>query len=97
MGSDPIEEEIIRVMTARVLDGQALATRMQEEIKPQVAEFVKKHGRPPGLGIVLVGSDPASQVYVRNKVKAGGDVGFRVDLERMPETSTLAEIGRAHV
>ena len=81
MGSDPIEEEIIRVMTARVLDGQALATRMQEEIKPQVAEFVKKHGRPPGLGIVLVGSDPASQVYV-----------FRVDLERMPETSTLADV-----
>ena len=69
-------------MTARVLDGQALATRMQEEIKPQVGEFVSRHGRPPGLGIVLVGSDPASQVYVRHKVKAGGDVGFRVDLER---------------
>ena len=79
-------------MTARVLDGQALAVRMQEEIKPQVAEFVTKHGRPPGLGIVLVGNDPASQVYVRNKVKAGGDVGFRVDLERMPETSTLADV-----
>jgi methylenetetrahydrofolate dehydrogenase (NADP+)/methenyltetrahydrofolate cyclohydrolase len=79
-------------MTARVLDGQALATRMQEEIKPQVAEFVKAHGRPPGLGIVLVGNDPASQVYVRNKVKAGADVGFRVDLERMPETSTLVDV-----
>jgi methylenetetrahydrofolate dehydrogenase (NADP+)/methenyltetrahydrofolate cyclohydrolase len=79
-------------MTARVLDGQALATRMQEEIKPRVAEFVRDHGRPPGLGIVLVGTDPASQVYVRNKVKAGGDVGFRVDLERMPESSTLADL-----
>jgi methylenetetrahydrofolate dehydrogenase (NADP+)/methenyltetrahydrofolate cyclohydrolase len=79
-------------MTARVLDGQALATRMQEEIKPQVADFVRRHGRPPGLAIVLVGKDPASQVYVRNKVKAGGDVGFRVDLERMPESATLAEV-----
>jgi methylenetetrahydrofolate dehydrogenase (NADP+)/methenyltetrahydrofolate cyclohydrolase len=79
-------------MAARVLDGQALAARMQEEIKPQVAEFVSRHGRPPGLGIVLVGSDPASQVYVRNKVKAGGDVGFRVDLERMPESSTLDDV-----
>jgi methylenetetrahydrofolate dehydrogenase (NADP+)/methenyltetrahydrofolate cyclohydrolase len=79
-------------MTARVLDGQALGARMQEEIKPQVAEFVQEHGRPPGLGIVLVGNDPASQVYVRNKVKAGGDVGFRVDLERMPETATLADV-----
>jgi methylenetetrahydrofolate dehydrogenase (NADP+)/methenyltetrahydrofolate cyclohydrolase len=79
-------------MTARVLDGQALAARMQEEIKPRVAEFVSRHGRPPGLGIVLVGSDPASQVYVRNKVKAGGDVGFRVDLERMPESATLDDV-----
>jgi methylenetetrahydrofolate dehydrogenase (NADP+)/methenyltetrahydrofolate cyclohydrolase len=79
-------------MTARVLDGQALATRLQEEIKPRVAEFVRAQGRPPGLGIVLVGSDPASQVYVRNKVKAGGDVGFRVDLERMPESATLADV-----
>jgi methylenetetrahydrofolate dehydrogenase (NADP+) / methenyltetrahydrofolate cyclohydrolase len=79
-------------MTARVLDGQALATRMQEEIKPQVREFVSKHDRPPGLGIVLVGDDPASQVYVRNKVKAGGDVGFRVDLERMRESATLGDV-----
>jgi methylenetetrahydrofolate dehydrogenase (NADP+)/methenyltetrahydrofolate cyclohydrolase len=76
---------------ARILDGQALAVRIQEEIKPQVAEFVRRHGRPPGLGIVLVGSDPASQVYVRNKVKAGTSVGFRVDLERLPETATLAD------
>jgi methylenetetrahydrofolate dehydrogenase (NADP+)/methenyltetrahydrofolate cyclohydrolase len=79
-------------MTARVLDGQALATRMREEIRPRVAEFVSKHGRPPGLGIVLVGNDPASQVYVRNKVRAGGEVGFRVDLERMPESATLADV-----
>ena len=79
-------------MTARVLDGQKLATTMQEEIKPEVAEFVRRNGRPPGLGIVLVGSDPASQVYVRNKVKAGGDVGFRVDLEGMPETATLDDV-----
>jgi len=79
-------------MTARVLDGQALATRMQEEIKPQVADFINKHGRPPGLGIVLVGNDAASQVYVRNKVKAGADVGFRVDLERMPESATLTDV-----
>jgi methylenetetrahydrofolate dehydrogenase (NADP+)/methenyltetrahydrofolate cyclohydrolase len=79
-------------MTARVLDGQALATRMQEEIKPQVAEFVSRYGRRPGLGIVLVGSDPASQVYVRHKVKAGSEVGFRVDFEQMPESATLDDV-----
>jgi methylenetetrahydrofolate dehydrogenase (NADP+)/methenyltetrahydrofolate cyclohydrolase len=78
-------------MTARVLDGQALAVRMQNEIKPEVTAFASMHGRPPGLGIVLVGNDPASEVYVRHKVKAGTDVGFRVDLERLPETATLAD------
>lgn len=78
-------------MKARLLDGQALAARMQEEIKPQVAQYVSERGRPPGLGIVLVGEDPASQVYVRNKVKAGNDVGFRVDLERLPASATLAD------
>ena len=78
-------------MTARVLDGQALAARMQEEIKPEVAAFTKKHGRPPGLGIVLAGNDPASEVYVGHKVKAGTSAGFRVDLERLPETASLAD------
>jgi len=79
-------------MTARVLDGLALAKRIQDEIKPDVSAFATTHRRPPGLGIVLVGNDPASQVYVRNKVKAGADVGFRVDLERLPESATLADV-----
>ena len=78
-------------MTARVLDGQALAVRLQEEIRPQVAAFTEQHGRPPGLGIVLVGNDPASEVYVRHKVKAGSEIGFRVDLERLPQNATLAD------
>jgi methylenetetrahydrofolate dehydrogenase (NADP+) / methenyltetrahydrofolate cyclohydrolase len=78
-------------MSARVLSGQELAIRMQEEMKPEVAEFTNRHGRPPGLAIVLVGNDPASEVYVRNKVKSGGDVGFRSDLERLPESATLAD------
>jgi len=78
-------------MAARILDGAALARRMQEEIKPRVAEFVRQHGRPPGLGIVLVGHNPASEVYVRNKLKAGTDVGFRADLERLPENATLTD------
>jgi len=64
---------------------------MQEDIKPEVAAFRTRHGRPPGLGIVLAGSNAASEVYVRNKVKAGTDVGFRVDLERLPETASLGD------
>jgi methylenetetrahydrofolate dehydrogenase (NADP+)/methenyltetrahydrofolate cyclohydrolase len=78
-------------MSARVLDGQALAERLQKEIRPQVATFSARHGRPPGLGIILVGGDPASEVYVRHKVKAGREAGFRVDLERLPDTATLAD------
>jgi len=78
-------------MSARVLDGQALAERLQKEIRPQVAAFSARHGRPPGLGIILVGGDPASEVYVRHKVKAGREIGFRVDLERLPDTATLAD------
>jgi methylenetetrahydrofolate dehydrogenase (NADP+)/methenyltetrahydrofolate cyclohydrolase len=78
-------------MTARLLDGQALATRIQQEIAAQVVAFHGAHGRPPGLGIVLVGDDPASDVYVRHKVKAGTEIGFRVDLHRLPPTATLDE------
>ena len=78
-------------MSARVLDGQALAARMQEEIKLDVAAFTKKHGRRPGLGIVLAGHDPASEVYVGHKVKAGTNAGFRVDLERLPETASVGD------
>ena len=79
-------------MTARVLDGRALADRMREEITPRVAEFARRHGRPPGLAIVLVGQNPASEVYVRLKLKAGREAGFRTDLERLPEDATLADV-----
>jgi methylenetetrahydrofolate dehydrogenase (NADP+) / methenyltetrahydrofolate cyclohydrolase len=78
-------------MTARVLDGQALAARMQQEIRPQVAEFARMRGRPPGLAIVLVGNDPASEVYVGHKLKAGSEIGFRADLNRLPDTASLDE------
>ena len=78
-------------MSARLLDGQALARAMQEEIRPEVAAFTAQHGRPPGLGIVLVGDNPASEVYVRNKLKAGSEIGFRADLERLPASATVAD------
>jgi methylenetetrahydrofolate dehydrogenase (NADP+)/methenyltetrahydrofolate cyclohydrolase len=78
-------------MSARVLDGQVLARAMQDEIRPEVAAFTSQHGRPPGLGIVLVGDNPASEVYVRNKLKTGSEIGFRADLERLPASASLAE------
>ena len=59
---------------------------------PSVREFTSATGRPPGLGIVLVGDNPASEIYVRNKVRAGTEAGIRVDLERLPETAALDDL-----
>ena len=79
-------------MSARLLDGQAVAAALREAVLPDVEAFAARAGRPPGLGIVLVGTDPGSEIYVRNKVRAGGESGIRVDLRRLPETATLAEL-----
>jgi methylenetetrahydrofolate dehydrogenase (NADP+) / methenyltetrahydrofolate cyclohydrolase len=87
-----IKDHRSQMSSARLLDGQALARRIREEIAPQVAAFTRQHGRPPGLGIALVGHDPASEVYVRNKLKAAGEARFRADLERLPDTATLGDV-----
>src|SRR5688572_29446324 len=79
-------------MTARKLDGQALAILIRGDVAPQVAAFARRHGRPPGLAIVLVGQNPASEIYVRLKLKAGREAGFRADLERLPEDATLTDV-----
>ena len=54
-------------MTANIIDGKARATALRESVAADVANFVAAHGRAPGLTVVLVGDDPASAVYVRNK------------------------------
>jgi methylenetetrahydrofolate dehydrogenase (NADP+)/methenyltetrahydrofolate cyclohydrolase len=79
-------------VSARILDGNAVASQIKDELRPRVAEFTRRAGRPPGLGIVLVGDDPASHVYVRNKIRSGMDVGFHVDLQPLPAATTLAEL-----
>jgi methylenetetrahydrofolate dehydrogenase (NADP+) / methenyltetrahydrofolate cyclohydrolase len=79
-------------MTARLLDGRAIAAAIRESVLPDVHAFTARTGRPPGLGIVLVGEDPSSEIYVRNKVRAGTESGLRVDLERLPAHATLHEL-----
>jgi methylenetetrahydrofolate dehydrogenase (NADP+) / methenyltetrahydrofolate cyclohydrolase len=74
---------------ARVLDGRAVADQIRAEVAPDVARFTARAGRPPGLGIVLVGDDPASEIYVRAKLKSAAEAGLRADLERLPATATL--------
>lgn len=78
-------------MPARVLDGTRIGAAIREELRPRIAAFTAAAGRPPGLGIVLAGDDPASEVYVRNKLKSAGQIGCRTDLVRLPATATCEE------
>src|SRR5690349_20469763 len=64
-------------MAARVIDGKAVAAAARERVKVDVAAFTEEQGRPPGLATVLVGEDPASEVYVRNKRRLSEEVGMR--------------------
>lgn len=79
-------------MSARLLDGQSIAAAIRESVLPDVHAFTARAGRPPGLGIVLVGDDPASEIYVRNKVRAGTDSGLWVDLQRLPGSASLDDL-----
>ena len=79
-------------MPARLLDGSAIANEIRAEVRPAAEEFSKRAGRPPGLAIVLVGENAASDIYVRAKLKSAGEVGLRVDLERLPASTSLAEL-----
>jgi methylenetetrahydrofolate dehydrogenase (NADP+) / methenyltetrahydrofolate cyclohydrolase len=76
-------------MTARLLDGRAVAAQIRESVLPDVHAFTARAGRPPGLGIVLVGEDPSSEIYVRNKIRAGTESGIFVDLQRLAPTASL--------
>ena len=79
-------------MAAHVLNGTEIAQALRAELAPRVTAFAARAGRPPGLGIVLVGHDPASEIYVRNKGKAATELGIRADLERLPEDARLGDV-----
>jgi methylenetetrahydrofolate dehydrogenase (NADP+)/methenyltetrahydrofolate cyclohydrolase len=78
-------------VAAKILDGKAVAQQIRAELEARVAAVRQRWGRPPGLVIILVGDDPASQVYVRNKLKTAEEAGMGVHLERLPATATLAQ------
>lgn len=64
-------------MTATIIDGIAVAAKIRAECRERVKRIVAQGGTPPGLAVIFVGSDTASQVYVRNKIRACADVGIR--------------------
>jgi len=78
-------------MTARIIDGNALSTQLRAEVAQRTAALTAQ-GRQPGLAVILVGDDPASAVYVRNKVKACETTGIRSILEQYPASMSEAEL-----
>jgi len=76
----------------KVIDGKAVAAELSEKIARAVAGMKKEHGVEPALAVVLVGEDPASQVYVRNKGVATEKAGMRSIEHRLSETASEDEV-----
>ena len=72
----------------KIIDGKGIAAELRAELKKKIEESAKK----PGLAVVIVGEDPASRIYVRNKIKACGELGIRSYSYELPETATQKEV-----
>ena len=75
-------------MTATIIDGKASAAKLREKIAAETARLKSQHGLQPGLATVLVGNDPASEVYVRNKGKTAEALGFKSVHVALPADTT---------
>ncbi len=79
-------------MAGKKIDGKGFALKMRAELAERVAGISEKLGRPPGLAVVLVGEDAASQVYVRNKELAATKAGMKSTMIRLPEDATMEQV-----
>ncbi len=77
--------------TARILDGAAVAAGIRDALRPRIDAVRRSAGRSPALGLLLAGRDPGSEVYVRNKIRHGEELGIRTALERLPESAAFEE------
>ena len=84
----------IEAKRAEILDGQAIARQIKQEVAQEVQRLFQEHRVKPGLAAVLVGSDEASAVYVRNKVRACEEVGIRSEQHALPANATSDELLR---
>jgi 5,10-methylene-tetrahydrofolate dehydrogenase/methenyl tetrahydrofolate cyclohydrolase len=82
-------------MTAQLIDGAALAAQLRNALKQRAAALTAS-GRRPGLAVILVGDDPASRVYVRNKIKACSEAGIHSELHELPADAPEAQV-LAHI
>lgn len=81
-------------MTARIIDGKAIADKLRAEYRTQVDELKSRHGVTPALAVVLVGDNPASRSYVRNKIAGCKQVGIRSELIELPVDVSESELLR---
>jgi methylenetetrahydrofolate dehydrogenase (NADP+)/methenyltetrahydrofolate cyclohydrolase len=79
-------------MSATIIDGKAVAARVRAEVAGEVAELRERTGRAPGLATILVGDDPASEVYVRNKRKACREAGIGDHHHHLPADATQDDV-----
>ena len=79
-------------MAAQLIDGKALAQQVRDRLAQESAELLAKKGIVPGLATILVGDDPASHVYVKNKQKACEMAGIYVDDHKLPASTSQAEL-----
>ena len=77
---------------AKLIDGKALAAKMQNELVEKVEKLKAEAGIVPGLVVILVGDDPASQVYVRNKERSAKKAGFLSETVRLSESTSEEEL-----
>lgn len=77
---------------AKLIDGKKIAAEVREDIRARAAEFTEKTGIVPGLAVIIVGEDPASKVYVRNKKKACVEAGFHSEVIEMPADTKMPEL-----
>ncbi|MDZ7715570.1 MAG: bifunctional methylenetetrahydrofolate dehydrogenase/methenyltetrahydrofolate cyclohydrolase FolD [Balneolaceae bacterium] len=79
-------------MSAKIIDGKKVAALTRNEVRKDVEDWVSEDNRPPFLQVVLVGTDPASDVYVGAKTKACKEVGIKTDTMRLPDTISAKEL-----
>lgn len=77
---------------AKIIDGKAISTQMRVEIAEQTKAYIEKTGEKPGLAVIIVGEDPASKVYVRNKKRACEEVGFYSEEIALPAETDMATL-----
>ena len=81
-------------MTAQLIDGKGIAKELRASLRKEVETFTSQGKRAPGLAVILVGEDPASQVYVRNKHRACEDVGIKAFSYNLPAATTQEELSK---